>query len=222
MVGDAVLGGVDGIITTFAIVAGSVGGGFSNQVVIVLGIANLIADGFSMAVSNFLSTRSEAEEVERARESEIRQIEEYPEGERREVREIFAQKGFDDGTLDRIVEVITRKRDLWVDTMLGDELHLQKTPKSPRRAAITTFTAFLVFGFVSLIPYVFSFPQRLLFPVSGILSAIAFFTLGFWKGVILHRSPFLSGLQTFIIGGIAAALAYGIGVLLHNAFGVAP
>ncbi|MHB9029369.1 MAG: VIT1/CCC1 transporter family protein [Candidatus Latescibacterota bacterium] len=222
VLGDAVLGGVDGIVTTFAVIAGSAGGKLSSQVVIILGLANLIADGFSMAVSNYLSTKSEGEQVERAREDESRQIEEYPKGERREVREIFARKGFDDATLNYIVEVITSNRDVWVDTMLSDELKMRIVSESPRHAAVTTFVAFVFFGFVPLIPYIFSFPQTLLFPVSSCLAAFAFISLGVWKGVALHRSPIRSGVQTFVVGGIAAVLAYGVGALLHSLFGMSP
>jgi hypothetical protein len=84
--GDAILGGIDGCVTTFAVVAGAVGGGFSGVVVIVLGIANLLADGFSMAVSNYQGTKSQRQQVEEARRSEERQVEAIPEGEREEIR----------------------------------------------------------------------------------------------------------------------------------------
>jgi VIT1/CCC1 family predicted Fe2+/Mn2+ transporter len=219
--GDAVLGASDGIITTFAVVAGSAGGQFSTDVVIVLGLANLIADGFSMAVSNYLSTRSRQEEVDEAKEDESWQIDRYPLGEYREVREIFARKGFHGPTLDRIVEVITRNRDVWIDTMLEEELNLQKVMASPSHAAMVTFAAFIAFGSIPLIPFVLpAFPQQHLFLVSSGLSAVAFATLGVWKGWMLHRPPFRSGLQTFLIGSIAAVLAYGVGALLHILFGV--
>jgi len=221
--GDAVLGAVDGIVTTFAIVAGSAGGRLSTEVVIVLGLANLIADGFSMAVSNFLGTRSRQEEVDQAKQDESWQIDSYPMGEYREVREIFARKGFRGPTLDRIVEVITRNRDVWIDTMLDEELNLQRVPASPWRAAVVTFIAFDLFGFIPLIPFVFpAFAPEHLFLASGGLSAAAFATLGIWKGVMLNRPPIRSGFQTLLIGSIAAALAYAVGALLHTLFGVSP
>lgn len=218
---DAVLGASDGIITTFAVVAGSAGGQFSTNVVIVLGLANLIADGFSMAVSNYLSTRSRQEEVDKAKEDESWQIDQYPVGEYREVREIFARKGFHGATLDRIVEVITRNRDVWIDTMLEEELNLQKSTENPRRAAVITFIAFAIFGSIPLIPFVLPlFPPRHLFLVSSGLCAAAFAILGVWKGAMLSRPPIWSGLQTLLIGSIAAVLAYGVGVVLHSLFGV--
>ena len=105
-VGDGILGGVDGIVTTFAVVAGAVGGGFGGEVVVVLGIAKLLADGFSMGVSNYLQTKSERERVEQARQNERRHVERVPEGERREIREIFAQKGFEGVSVREIGKLI--------------------------------------------------------------------------------------------------------------------
>jgi len=86
--------------------------------VIILGVANLLADGLSMAVSNYLSTRSQREEVEKARREEEKHIREFPEGEQEEIRQIFAAKGFSGDTLERIVETVTQNRKLWIDTML--------------------------------------------------------------------------------------------------------
>lgn len=220
--GDAVLGGVDGIVTTFAVVAGSIGGQLPTAAIIVLGFANLLADGFSMAVSNYLGTRSRQQEVERARQDELWQIDNYPEGEIREIREIFARKGLDEATLARVVAVITANRELWTDTMLREELKLNLAAARPLRAALATFGAFVLFGFLPLVPFLLpGFPPDALFPVSGGLSGAAFLLLGVWKGLVLHSPPLRSGLQTLAIGGVAALLAYGTGVLLHHGFGVA-
>src|SRR5215207_11123147 len=133
--GDAVLGGIDGCVTTFAVVAGAVGAGFSGLVIVVLGFANLLADGFSMAVSNYQGTKSQRQQVEEARRGEERQIEEIPEGEREEVRQIFAAKGFSGDTLEKVVDVITNDRGLRVDTMLAEELGLEVQGPDPHRSS---------------------------------------------------------------------------------------
>lgn len=220
--GDTVLGGVDGIITTFAVVAGTVGGRLSEHVIVVLGLANLLADGFSMAVSNYLGTKSRHEERELARQDEHRQIEEFPEGERQEIREIYAQKGFEGAGLEHIVQIITSDRDLWVETMLLEELDLQKPTSKPWRCGLATFLAFASFGFIPLVPYLVpGFPHERLFAVSVALASIAFAALGVWKGAVLRDSPVKSALRTLLVGGIAAVLAYGAGSLLHAVFGVA-
>ena len=118
---DFIYGGIDGAVTTFAVVAGVAGAGLSATVVIILGVANLIADGFSMAVSNFAATRSEMQQRALARAEEERQILELPEGEREEIRQIFSLKGFSGENLDRVVEVITDNPRVWVDTMMLEE-----------------------------------------------------------------------------------------------------
>jgi VIT1/CCC1 family predicted Fe2+/Mn2+ transporter len=218
--GDAVLGGVDGIVTTFAVVAGGAGGGLSTATVIILGLANLTADGFSMAVSSYLSATSRRQEVESVREDERWQIERYPEGERQEIREIFRRKGFQGATLERIVEVIAGNRDIWVDTMLREELSLSEVDARPVRGALATFAAFITFGSVSLVPFVVAeLPADRLFMISAVSSGVAFLALGVAKGVIVRRSPLLSGLQTLALGGLAAALAYSTAALLRGAFG---
>ena len=218
--GDFILGGVDGVITTFAVVAGSAGGRLPVATVIVLGLANLVADGFSMGISNYLGTRSRQEEVGRARADEAWQIEKYPDGERREIREIFASKGFAGDILDRVVEVITADRRVWLDTMMEQELKLSEIAARPFRAGLVTFAAFALCGFVPLLPFIFGGgPTDARFAASIAMAAATFFLLGMGKGLLLARSPFRSGLQTLLIGCVAALLAYSVGSILHGVAG---
>ncbi len=204
------------MITTFAVVAGSFGGRLPAATIILLGLANLVADGFSMGISNYLATRSRREEVARARADEAWQIETFPEGERREIREIFAGKGFEPPTLDRIVEVVTADRALWLDTMLEQELKLGGAPAQPLRAGLSTFAAFCLFGLLPLLPFFAGQPNSDGFAWSAGLAAMAFFALGLGKGLVLRGNALRSGLETLAIGGTAAALAYGIGLLVDR------
>lgn len=220
--GDFVLGGVDGVVTTFAVVAGSAGGQLSVGTVIILGLANLLADGFSMGISNYLGTRSRQQEVARARADEIWQVEANPEGERQEIREIFARKGFSGETLDQIVDVITADRDVWLDTMMTEELKLSEVSARPVRAGLVTFAAFSLCGFVPLVPFVAGQSNFAgLLQLSLYLSATTFFLLGIAKGAVLGLSRLKSGIQTLVIGSIAAGLAYATGALLNEFFGIA-
>lgn len=134
-----------------AVVAGVAGAGLSASVVIILGVANLIADGFSMAVSNYAATRAELQKRALARAEEEQEIRDIPEGEREEIRQIFSLKGFSGDQLDRVVEVITANPRVWVDTMMVEERGYSVTREEPLRAASSTLVAFVVIGFIPLL-----------------------------------------------------------------------
>ncbi|HCU26102.1 MAG TPA: hypothetical protein DF383_13890 [Deltaproteobacteria bacterium] len=215
--GDAVLGAIDGCVTTFAVVAGTLGGGLSGGVALILGFANLAADGFSMAVSNFERARSNREWVEKTRDIEIRHLAQIPEGEREEIRQIYLRKGLQEPLLGQVVEAITRNEKLWVDTMLVEEYGLPLTNPEPWKSAAVTFFAFLAVGSVPLLPFLFSLrDSRKIFGSSTLLTLTAFFLVGSLKGKILDRSVLRSGLRTTLLGGIAAFLAFAVGHWLRG------
>jgi VIT1/CCC1 family predicted Fe2+/Mn2+ transporter len=220
--GDFVLGAIDGCVTTFAVVAGVAGAELAPAVVIILGLANLLADGFSMAASNFLGSKSDREMVERIRRTEETHIDLVPEAEREEIRQIFAGKGFDGGLLEKIVEVITRDRRRWVDTMITEEWGLQLEAPSPWKSGLATFTAFVLAGSVPLLPFVLPIPWSAgaAFAVSAAATGVTFVLVGVAKGYVVQRSPWWSGLETLLVGGGAAALAYGVGFWLRAIVGV--
>ena len=211
-VGDAVLGAIDGTVTTFAIVAGARGADLGPGIALVLGLANVLADGFSMAVSNYLRAKADLQVVDHARRVEESHIEKIPDGEREEIRQIFLRKGFEGEVLDAAVDVITQDRRRWVDTMLMEELGLRLDPPRPLRAAITTFVAFLVAGLVPLVPLFVGHA----FLVSAIATAATFFAIGVAKGGMLRTGLVRGGLETLLIGGGAALLAYGVGHLARG------
>jgi vacuolar iron transporter family protein len=217
--GDAILGGIDGCVTTFAVVAGAVGAEFPAVVVIVLGVANLLADGFSMGASNYLGTKSQREQIDNARREEHRHIDEVPGGEREEVRQIFARKGFHGETLEHIVDVITRDRELWVDTMITEELGLPLEGPSPIRAGLATFGAFVAAGLVPLVPFFFGGEPDERFTASAAATGLVFLSVGMLKGRALERPAIRSGLETLAIGSGAAVVAYAVGAALRQAFG---
>lgn len=213
--GDAVLGGIDGCVTTFAVVAGAVGGGFPQIVALVLGFANLVADGVSMAVGNYESSKAKLETHDHLRRIEARHIELVPEGEREEVRQIFATKGFSGDTLERIVDTICGNRDLWIETMLTEEHGLEKAVADPLVCGAITLAAFLLVGSIPLLPLLvpaLGAPAR--FAWSAVLAAAVFYGIGMLKGLVLAQPPLRAGLRTLLTGGGAAALAYAVGGLV--------
>ena len=209
---DWIYGGIDGSVTTLAVVTGVAGAQLSYWVILVLGLANLFADGFSMAASNYLGTKAELDDWRRLEHIEHRHIELEPEGEREEVRQIFERKGFEGNDLERIVELVTSNRERWVQTMLMDEYGLPHSVRSPWVAAVSTFTAFLICGLIPLLPYL-SRTNNSLF-VSVALTGIVFFAIGSIKSRWSTSSWWYSGLITLLVGGIAASLAYAVGIVL--------
>lgn len=219
--GDFVLGAIDGAVTTFAIVAGVAGAGLSAGVAVVLGIANVLADGFSMAVSNYLKTKSDHDLVAKARRIEEQHIDMIPHGEREEVRQIFKSKGFEGELLEGITDTITQNRKVWVDTMLTDELGLQLELPSPVRAGLSTFTAFLLAGAIPILPMFLSnvMSPRTTFAISAVLTGIVFAGIGLLKGQVTHQPLIRSMLETLVIGGGAASVAYIVGNWLRGLAG---
>lgn len=219
---DIVYGGNDGIVTTFAVVAGTMGAGLPRYIVIILGLANLLADGFSMATGAYLSLRSERDQFKRIRKEEWEEIEDHPDLEREEIREFFQKKGFAGEDLERVTHIITKDKTVWADTMMHAEHGLtEQSTQQPVLHAWSTFLSFQFFGFIPLIPYLFPVTGNLRFPVAIGSTFLALVLLGFTKSLVT-KEPLLRGpIEIVSVGAAGAFVAYGIGVLLQSTVGVA-
>lgn len=180
----------------------------------------LIADGFSMALSNLLATRAERQQRERARHQEERHIALVPDGEREEVRQLFAAKGFAGDDLERAVAIITADRERWVETMMREEYGYGGEAVSPARAAAATFLAFVTVGALPLAVFAYDAvaPGEVenAFAWSAAMTGVAFFTVGSLKARFVEQPWWRSGLETLAVGGAAATLAYLVGVALQG------
>ncbi|MBV6429274.1 MAG: hypothetical protein KIPDCIKN_03825 [Haliscomenobacter sp.] len=217
--GEFVYGGIDGSVTTFAVVAGSVGANLDSAVILILGFANLLADGFSMSVGAYLSNKSELDNFRRHEKIEYWEVEHLPEMERNEIREIFAAKGFEGELLEKVVDVICSDRDRWVDTMMKEELGMMKEERSPFKIGLVTFLAFLAVGLVPLLVYVWDFIAGFpgnLFLTASLLTAFAFGVIGFLKTYVTETSRWRGILETLALGVIAAAVSYFVGDFLEH------
>ncbi|MGE0612141.1 MAG: VIT1/CCC1 transporter family protein [Hyphomicrobiales bacterium] len=211
---DFVYGGIDGTVTTFAIVAGAVGAELSVRYLLILGAANLLADGLSMAASNYSGTRTEIEEYRFTRDMEERHIELAPEGEREEIRQIFIAKGFKDEALEAAVAAITEKRERWLDTMMVEEHGLPKVTRSPWTAGLATFAAFVICGSVPITPFAFGLEASV--AASAVATGATFFLIGSFRSRWSPAPWWRNGLETLVIGLASAGVAYLVGDLLQR------
>ena len=211
---DLVYGGIDGSVTTFAIVAGVAGAGLSPFVIVALGLVNVLADGFSMAAGNYSGTKAERDNIRRLRAVEERHIATWPDGERREVRAILARKGLSGRVLEEATQAITADRDSWIALMLEGEYGLGGVDPHPMRAALATFGAFLLAGLIPLLPFLLGLAEA--FALSALMTLGVFFAIGALKSRWSLAPWWRSGLETLAIGGTAAAIAYGVGTLFQS------
>jgi VIT1/CCC1 family predicted Fe2+/Mn2+ transporter len=211
---DWVYGGIDGAVTTLAVMAGVVGADLSAWVVVVLGLSNLLADGFSMAASNYSGTKADLDDYRRLRAIEERHIAAAPEGEREEIRHILAAKGFEGPVLAAAVAVITADPKRWIDTMLSEEYGLSRVLRSPIWSGANTFAAFVVCGGAPLLPFVLGLPDA--FAIALVAGACVFFSIGAMKARWSTAPWWRSGLETLTIGLVAAGLAFSVGYALRR------
>lgn len=210
---DMIYGGIDGAVTTFAIVAGVEGAGLPHGIIVALGLANILADGFSMAASNYSGTKAELDDRKRIIRTEERHIAQHPEGELEELRQILQLRGLSGAVLDEATTAIAQSKENWIGLMLTDEYGLASVEPEPLHAAGATFGAFLVAGSVPLVPFVFGLENA--FTISVLATLLTFFLIGTGKSLWSLSKWWRSGIETLLIGGIAALLAYAVGGLFH-------
>ena len=213
---DAVYGANDGIITTFAVVASVVGAALSPAVVILVGIANLLADAFSMAVSNYLASRSDVDFARRERMVETKEVESSPEHETEEIKQILAKKGYAGEDLETMVTLITKNEQYWIDFMMHEELGIGPHGSiKPVKSAVVTFSAFVIAGFLPIAPYLFFLRSRAdAFLWSVAATATTLFLIGSLRAIFAERKWYIAGLEMLVAGGIAATIAYFAGYFI--------
>ncbi len=217
--GEFVYGGIDGAVTTFAVVAGAVGAGLDSTVIIILGFANLFADGFAMSVGAYLSAKSERDNYNKHKRIEYWEVENLPEDERQEVEEIYKKKGFKGELLQQIVDVIVADKDRWVDVMMKDELSMTEPSRSPVKIGAVTYLSFITIGLIPLLIYVWDFMVDFpgnLFVWTSILTSLGFILIGFLKTYITQTTRWKGILETLLLGALAAVVAYFVGDILEG------
>ncbi|MEK7630694.1 MAG: VIT1/CCC1 transporter family protein [Patescibacteria group bacterium] len=220
---DIVYGANDGVITTFAIIAGVAGANITDPrtTIIILGVANVLADGFSMAASNYLGSKSERDVVEREYRDENIEVTQDPDTEREEMTKLLREEGYADGDARSLSHLMLKNKAFFVDLLMHEEFGVSNHERGPILArSLLTFIAFVVAGLLPVLPFLVFSSITHIFLYSIISTGVVLFILGALRALITKRSFFLSGLEMFLIGGFAASIAYGVGVMLHGVAGI--
>lgn len=220
-IGDLVYGANDGIITTFAVVSGAAGAAFSPGVIIVLGMANLVADGISMGLSNYLAIQSRLDYQKSERAREEFEIEQFPDVEAKEVKDILTGWKIEEPGLSSVLKNIISNKKTWANFMMREELGIiEDEIKAPSIHGLITTVAFVVAGFLPLVPYLFGVAVESQFTVSVTATAISLFVVGSVRTFVTGANWFKSGIQMLLVGGLAALSAYLVGNIVKNIFGI--
>ena len=220
-----VFGGLDGIITTFAVVAASVGGSLSSDVILLMGFANLIADGLSMGFGDYLSSQAEVDYTKAEHRREKWELENYPEGEKREMVELYMKRGMTEEDAVSVIDVMAKYKNFFLDVMMVEELGLMPPDEddSPWKNGLVTFASFVFFGFIPLLSYVLSSAtgasDTVNFVVACILTGVTMFLLGAAKAKFTNQSMLRSALLMLLNGGMAAVAAYLVSWGIASAMG---
>ncbi|HEY0744641.1 MAG TPA: VIT1/CCC1 transporter family protein [Chryseosolibacter sp.] len=216
---EVVYGSIDGIVTTFAVVAGSAGAGLGIDIILILGMANLFADGLSMSIGSYLSKKSEQDNYNKHLKIEEWEIENMPHVERKEIEDIFREKGFEGKELEMVVNRITSNKQVWLDTMMKDELGLTVEKKSPFKSGLSTLLAFVFAGAIPLVAYVLVYAGGVSinpFLSSCVVTALAFIVIAYIKTYVTRISLQRSVTETLLLGAAAATVAYLLGHYLEK------
>jgi predicted membrane protein (TIGR00267 family) len=211
---DVILGGQDGIVNVLGVILGVAAATNNTWVVLVAGLAATFAESVSMAAVAYTSTVADADFYEAEREREYRHLENAPNLERSEIQEIYSAKGFEGDLLERIVETITRDKDVWVAVMMAEEHGLVPSDrKTALRSALIVGVAAIVGSLIPLIPFMF-LPIWVSMIVSIIVTALVLFGVGVYKAKTMIGNPLKSGLEMAVIGTVSALVGYAVGALL--------
>lgn len=213
---DVVIGMADGLTVPFALAAGLSGAIMATKIVVTAGFAEIAAGSVAMGLGGFLAARSEAEHYRNERQREEWEVIHKPEAEEAEVREVFEKYGVPDAAVTPIVEALKQNPRAYVDFMMRFELGLEEPdPKRALTSAITIGVAYIVGGMIPLSPYLFLQDVHAALRVSVIVTLLALFVFGYIKGRFTGASAWRSAVETCVVGGLAAGVAF----LLAKAFG---
>jgi len=208
---DVVIGMSDGLTVPFALAAGLSGALSNNRFIVIGGLAEIAAGSIAMGLGGYLAARGDAEHYEQEKAREYREIEEIPEEEKAEVSKVFRNYGLTSEEADPVVEALSKRPDAWVDFMMRFELGLEEPdPKRAVTSAGTIAASYVAGGLIPLSPYILLTNSYRGLIVSAIVTLIALGVFGYIKGKYTGARAFRSAMQTMLIGGVAAGVAFAL------------
>lgn len=208
---DAVIGMSDGLTVPFALAAGLSGAVASNGVIVTAGLAEVAAGAIAMGLGGYLAARGDAEHYENEKRREEKEVEEIPEEEVEEVKKIFLAYGLKEEGMSPILKAFQENPQDWVRFMMQFELGLEEPdPKRALQSAITISTAYVVGGLIPLSPYLILKNTQESLMVSVMVTMVALLVFGYIKGAFTGGGKRRSAIQTLIVGGLAAGVAFAV------------
>jgi predicted membrane protein (TIGR00267 family) len=211
---DFILGAQDGLVNVLGVVLGIAAATSDVRVVLVAGLATTFAESISMGAVAYTTTLADADLYQSEREREYRHIQEAPNLEKKEIRDIYERKGFTGELLDRIVETITANKDVWVAVMMAEEHQLSPVDrKTALKAAWVVGLSAIIGSLVPIFPFMF-LPVSTSMWMSVLFTALVLFGIGAYKARVTVGKPMRSGIEMTVIGIVSAMAGYLVGVLL--------
>lgn len=213
---NVILGGQDGVVNVLGIVLGVATATSSNSIVLLAGLAATFAESVSMAAVAYTSTRAEIEHYETEVRRELREMDEIPHMERKEIEDIYRKKGFSGKLLKQAVDRITANRGIWLDTMMREELGLENPAgqMSAFRQGVLVGVSAIVGSFVPILPFFFM-PVASAVPLSLAASLAVLFMVGAYKSRATSGRWLAGGFELMLIGGTAALAGYAVGLFFQ-------
>ncbi len=220
LIKDVIHGGLDGTITTFAIVSGVIGASLGASIVLIIGCANLISHGLAIAISYYLGTEAENEYNNEERKRTSKDLLSHFQQTETELEKYYRKHHYSQEEAEKIVLTLAKHKKILAQTVMDEELHLENTKDSPFKTSIATFISFVFFGFVPLFSYLLELSPLTFtlnsFIVAASLTGATIFGLGTFKAAVTNKHWLKSGLEVLFLGGVAASMAFIVGSTLTH------
>mmetsp|Transcript_5561 Transcript_5561/g.6004 ORF Transcript_5561/g.6004 Transcript_5561/m.6004 type:complete len:263 (+) Transcript_5561:39-827(+) len=215
-----VVAGFQAITTTLCIVSAALGSGYSPTVTLMFGLAIVFGESIIMGIDRYLQTKSELEYHLYERKREEWEVDNNPEGEKKEMVEIYTNKGIPEEDAMQMTDILSRHKTAWIDIMMVEELGIiENHLTSPLKSALASLISFAAFAAVPLLPFIFGFvikSEALLYIFSYLVSGVALYAMGNVKSQVNHQKAGQTAIECIVLGAIACVVAFFVGLICKS------